>query len=96
MDRSIPPGMGDGRGPGVCGGRGGGGEHRGSEERRVRQGWRQQRGQKKKMNSGELGSTGEAAEVSVEVSECYVSFPPFAPSHNQSENTDARGGQNQI
>lgn len=48
----------------VCVGEGGGGD-RGLEERRVRRGWRQQRGQKKKMNSGELGSAGEAAEVSV-------------------------------
>lgn len=65
----------------VCGGEGGGGD-RGLEERRVRQGWRQQRGQKKKMNSGEPGSAGEAAEVSVEVSECTVC--PF-PLHTISQ-----------
>lgn len=90
----ISPGMGDGRGPGVCGG---GGGDRSREERWVRQRWRQkrasaQRGQKKMMNSGELGGASEAAEVSVEVSECTLCPFHFTPSYNQIENTEARGG----
>lgn len=79
----------------VCVGEGGGDRSR--EERWVRQRWRQkrasaQRGQKKMMNSGELGGASEAAEVSVEVSECTLCPFHFTPSYNQIENTEARGG----
>lgn len=45
------------------------------------------------MNSGELGSAGEAAEVSVEVSECMLcSFPLHAVSQPK-VSTDPRGGK---
>lgn len=40
------------------------------------------------MNSGELGSASEAAEVSVEVSECTLRPFHFTPAHNRSEITE--------